>query len=85
MVAKAFTVSDSTLEQPVIQVLDKMPLYNVPENFNPLDALRIIGYDIRNPEAAIKAFKLHFIQKEVNAQLTDADKKILHNLYKKYM
>jgi N-acetylmuramoyl-L-alanine amidase len=85
MVAKAHTVSDSTLVQANAFVFEKLPVYSMPENFNPLDALRIIGYDIRNPEAAIKAFKLHFIQKDINSVLTETDKKILHNLYKKYM
>jgi len=53
--------------------------------FNPQDALRIIGYDTRDLSAAIKAFKLHFIQKNVNAPLSEADTRILYNLYKKYL
>ncbi|MFC7670304.1 N-acetylmuramoyl-L-alanine amidase [Hymenobacter humi] len=53
--------------------------------FNPQDALRIIGYDTRNLPAAIQAFKLHFIQQNVNAPLTDADTRVLYNLYKKYL
>lgn len=48
-------------------------------------ALRIIGYDTSNLNAAIKAFKLHFIQSEVNEILTDQDLKILNNLYRKYL
>lgn len=52
---------------------------------DPEMALRIIGYDTENLDAAIKAFKLHFIQQEVNAELTERDLKILHNLYQKYM
>jgi N-acetylmuramoyl-L-alanine amidase len=48
-------------------------------------ALRIIGYDTSNLDAAIKSFKLHFIQSEVNGELTERDLKILENLYKKYM
>lgn len=60
------------------------------EPTSPLDAepeiaLRIIGYDTSNLEAAIKAFKLHFIQTEVNGVLTDHDLRVLNNLYKKYM
>ena len=53
--------------------------------FKPQEALRIIGYDTRNLPAAIQAFKLHFIQQNVNAPLTDADTRILYNLYKKYL
>lgn len=56
----------------------------IPASFDPKVALRIIGYDVKNLEAAVKAFKLHFIQKEVNGILTDEDKKVLYNLYQKY-
>jgi len=55
-----------------------------PEHFNPMDALRIIGYDTSNPEAAIQAFKLHYIQHEVNAVLTEDDICVLYDLYLKY-
>ena len=58
---------------------------SVPEKFNPIDALRIIGYDISNPENAIKSFQLHFVQKEVTGVLREEEKKILFNLYKKYL
>jgi N-acetylmuramoyl-L-alanine amidase len=57
----------------------------VPPTFNPREALRIIGYDTENLEAAIRAFKIHFIQKNINAILTAEEKKILYNLYKKYL
>ncbi|MBF9236988.1 N-acetylmuramoyl-L-alanine amidase [Hymenobacter sp. BT683] len=53
--------------------------------FKPQEALRIIGYDTRNLPAAIQAFKLHFIQQNVNAPLTEADNRILFNLYKKFL
>lgn len=52
---------------------------------DPKLALRIIGYDTSDLDAAIKAFKLHFIQKDVDAKLSEQDLKILYNLYKKYM
>lgn len=52
---------------------------------NPKIALRIIGYDVSDLDAAIKAFKLHFIQKDVNAVLTEEDLKILYNLHQKYL
>jgi N-acetylmuramoyl-L-alanine amidase len=57
----------------------------VPAHFNPAEALRIIGYDVSDLEAAIKAFKLHFIQTEVNSLLTESDIRVLHNLYRKYL
>ncbi|MFD0977273.1 N-acetylmuramoyl-L-alanine amidase [Salinimicrobium gaetbulicola] len=54
-------------------------------NINPKIALRIIGYDTSDLDAAIRAFKLHFIQKDVNAVLTEEDLKILFNLSQKYL
>lgn len=56
----------------------------VPENFNALQGLRIIGYDTRDSIAAIKSFKLHFVQQDSVAVLNDADKKIIYDLYKRY-
>src|SRR5690606_21101584 len=58
-------------------------LLDPPENFNPEDALRIIGYNTSNLEAAIKAFKLHYIQHDVSGELTDYDLRVLYNLYRK--
>lgn len=55
-----------------------------PENFNPIDALKIMGYDMTRPEAAIEAFKRKYIVKEVNGTLTAYDKKVLYDLYRKY-
>ena len=55
-----------------------------PENFNALLALRIIGYDTKDTIAAIKAFKLHFVQQDSVAVINDADRKIIYDLYKKY-
>lgn len=72
-------------EQPNLSEMAGENAEYVPENFDPLMALRIIGYDISDPEAAIKAFKLHFIQKNINAQLTDYELKVLYNLYLKYL
>ncbi len=56
----------------------------VPPDFNPLQALRLIGYDIKNETQAIQSFKLHFVQSDSSMVLTDADKKILAELIKKY-
>ena len=53
--------------------------------FSPREALRIIGYDTRDLPAAIRAFKLHFVQQGVGAPLNDADLRILYNLYRKYL
>jgi len=56
----------------------------LPENFDAMQSLRIIGYDIADPAAAIRSFKLHFEQMDNNATLSDADKKIIYQLAKKY-
>jgi N-acetylmuramoyl-L-alanine amidase len=55
-----------------------------PFNFNPIDALKIMGYDMSNPEAAIRAFKRKYIRTEVNGVLTARDKAVLYDLYRKY-
>jgi N-acetylmuramoyl-L-alanine amidase len=54
------------------------------EHFNSLDALRIIGYDISDSSAAIQSFKVHFIQRDIESPMSDLDRLILYNLYKKY-
>lgn len=56
-----------------------------PEDFDAVAALRIIGYNVKNLNAAIEAFKIHFVQTDISQELTPADKLILFNLYKKYM
>ncbi|MBN7813895.1 N-acetylmuramoyl-L-alanine amidase [Algoriphagus sp. YJ13C] len=64
-----------------LQSSDSLPL----DAFDPVIALRIIGYDVSNPALAIQSFKLHFVQQEVSSELTDLDIRILKNLYKKYL
>lgn len=56
-----------------------------PAEFDTTLALRIIGYDIKNLGSAITAFKRHFVGTDLTPKLTDSDKLILFNLYKKYM
>ena len=56
----------------------------IPANFDPLYALRIIGYDIKKPEAAIQSFKLHFVQQDSTKGINEEEKKILADLVKKY-
>ncbi len=55
-----------------------------PSNFNALDALKIIGYDMSNPEAAIRAFKRKFMRMEANGILTPRDIAVIYDLYRKY-
>lgn len=56
----------------------------VDTTFNSIQALRIIGYDIKSEERAIQSFKLHFVQTDSTKVITDTDKKILADLVKKY-
>ena len=63
---------------------DSFNMITPPADFNALLALRVIGYDIRNQSAAIKAFKLHYIQNDLSPTLSDYDKKVLYNVYLKY-
>jgi N-acetylmuramoyl-L-alanine amidase len=51
-------------------------------DFKPLDALRIIGYDIKDSLAAIRAFRLHFMQ-DTLITLDEPARKILFSLYQK--
>jgi N-acetylmuramoyl-L-alanine amidase len=55
----------------------------VPENFDHIMALRIIGYDTKDADAAVRAFKRHFMQEEKGG-MTPATRKILFALYRKY-
>jgi len=48
----------------------------VPDSFNTVQALRIIGYDVRDSISAIKAFKIHFLR-DTSFIITDPEKKIL--------
>lgn len=62
------------------------PLEEPPADFNPELALRLIGYDIKNKDAAIKAFKQHYIQQNTNnAELSAEDLKILYAIFKKFL
>ncbi|MDQ2719015.1 MAG: N-acetylmuramoyl-L-alanine amidase [Bacteroidota bacterium] len=56
----------------------------LPENFNDLQALRIIGYSIKDSSAAIVAFKRHFEMQDSSNVLIEGDKKILYDLMLKY-
>lgn len=56
----------------------------VPKDFNSLQALRIIGYDIRDSIAAIQTFRRKYLQREDKGALTNDEKKVLYTLYRKY-
>ena len=56
---------------------------SIPGGFNPITALRIIGYDIKDTTAAIRSFKRHFLQ-DTTKRLNEIDRSVLYNLQKKY-
>lgn len=59
-------------------------LQEVPDPFDALTALRLIGYDLRDTTAAIVAFKRHFIQNDISPTLTPYDNQVLYNIFLKY-
>jgi N-acetyl-anhydromuramyl-L-alanine amidase AmpD len=59
-------------------VLEQAPPY-----FSSDLALRVIGYDTKNLQAAIKAFKLHYIQTEVDSVLDEKTINTIYNIYNK--
>ena len=62
-------------------------LIQVPENFNSLQALRIIGYSIKDSTAAIKSFKQHFLSQDrklSSDSFSLEENKILYNLMQQY-
>lgn len=57
----------------------------IPSDFTIAEALRIIGYNIDDLDAAIKSFQIHFLQEKdhVNGILNAEGIKILYDLYQK--
>jgi len=58
---------------------------SIPENFNAMQAFRIIGYDIKDSSAVIQTFKRKYLQQEVSKDLTPEDRKVLFTLYKLFL
>ncbi len=56
-------------------------LTDAPTNFNPEQALRIIGYSTKNLPDAIKTFKRHYMPTEVNDVLDVKTSNTIYNLY----
>ncbi len=69
-----------------IPFVDRLVFPNVvPNDFDVNLALKIIGFDISDPIAARKAFKLHFVQKDLEEPFGEKDLKVLYVLHKKYL
>lgn len=71
-----------TLAQNGFGLWEEDVLVPAPENFNAEQALRIIGYTTKNLDAAVKAFKLHYIQTEVDSVLDEKTIKVIYSIYK---
>ena len=56
----------------------------VPPHFNALQALRIIGYNLKDTATAIQSYKIHFVPADTTRIIGESDKKILADLLKKY-
>lgn len=54
-----------------------------PPEFNIEQGLQVIGYNTKNLSAAITAFKLHYIQTEVNDILDEKTVSTIYSIYKK--
>jgi N-acetylmuramoyl-L-alanine amidase len=59
-------------------------LETAPDDFDYKTALRLIGYDTSDLNAAVIAFKRHFVQDDSTAQLSQLDLNVLYNVYQKY-
>jgi N-acetylmuramoyl-L-alanine amidase len=57
----------------------------LPANFNNVQALRIVGYDVTDSTAAIQAFKRHWLGQDNNKTLSLSESKVLFSLMKKSM
>lgn len=57
----------------------------LPVDFNVLMALRIVGYDVSKPQAAIQAFRQHFLQHSNTGELSEEEKKVLYVLMMRFM
>jgi N-acetylmuramoyl-L-alanine amidase len=56
------------------------PLPAAAATFDPDLGLQVLGYDLSNRDAAIRAFKLHFVQTEISATLTASDRDLIYCL-----
>jgi N-acetylmuramoyl-L-alanine amidase len=56
----------------------------VPPGFNDYQALRIIGYNIKDSLAAVSAFRRHWLQDSVYQAFDSSTEKILYDLSRKY-
>ncbi|HIY76365.1 MAG TPA: N-acetylmuramoyl-L-alanine amidase [Candidatus Sphingobacterium stercorigallinarum] len=64
----------------------EQPLEEVPVHFDPRLALRVIGYDVSDLNAAIRGFKQHYIRENLDStELTAVELRVLYAIFKKYL
>jgi N-acetylmuramoyl-L-alanine amidase len=56
----------------------------VPDDFNHLQALRLIGYDTRDSVAVFQTFKRKYEQIDSSKVFLPEDRKVLYSLYKNF-
>jgi N-acetylmuramoyl-L-alanine amidase len=61
---------------------DTIQVVTLPD-FKSMETLRMIGYDVKDSAAAVRAFRIHFMQDSLTT-IDTAAQKILFSLYKKY-
>lgn len=57
----------------------------LPAGFNSLDALRIVGYDVRDSSAVFTTFRRKYLGNEQKGSLSEPEKKVLYTLYRKFL
>jgi N-acetylmuramoyl-L-alanine amidase len=62
---------------------DTTAISETPPDFNTLQALRIIGYDVKKPADAIYSYHLHFVPQDTTHAFSERDKKIVFSLMQK--
>jgi N-acetylmuramoyl-L-alanine amidase len=56
----------------------------VPTEFDPVQGLRMMGYNTSKPTAAINSYKIHFVPQDTSKTLNGQDRKIIYDLMRKY-
>lgn len=57
----------------------------VPDNFDYLMGLRIIGYDVSSPAAAVAAFKRHFLGDNSGGSMNASTRRVIYALHRKFL
>jgi N-acetylmuramoyl-L-alanine amidase len=57
----------------------------IPQNFDYLMGLRIIGYDVSYPASAVAAFKRHFMNDNSGGGMNATVRKMIYLMHKKYL